>query len=139
VGPTLYDLMRQQFDGTFGAAVDWLAFVAFLGVSGVLFVAAALGCRFRRRRFVVLSLWLLVATLAVSLVPVLRDYRRFLERPGPDVEGWMHWHFAAQVVKMVLFVASLASFVVGLQSLQPCEVAGGGRSDAEPVNGLPCQ
>jgi hypothetical protein len=36
----------------------------------------------------------------------------------------MHWHFAAQLVKKGLFVAALASFVVGMQSLQSRQPGG---------------
>ncbi len=124
----------RLFGGGFGSGVDLAAVLAFIAFSLVVFLGPVLGYQGARSAGITASLFLLVGYVAVSLVQLLVQWVQLLGGSGGGFDhrgdSWVHMLLAFALLKMVLFLAAMLSFAVGVCSLRVRRVSPSGEEDA---------
>jgi hypothetical protein len=114
----------RLFGGGFGTGVDTAAVIAFVVFGVVSFLGPALGYRPGRSGGVTASLFLLIGYVAVSLVQLGVQWMQVLDRVGTGGpmmgggrgESSIHYLFLFAMLKMLLFLAAMMSFALGVGS-----------------------
>lgn len=117
----------------FGSPFDVIALIVFIAIAAAYWLAPVLGYESRRRSAMALALYALFGFAFVSLAQMLLQWALIAELlPEPDafkrgprpflIEGPGRLSFlllfSFATMKMILFVAALLAFVVGLQRLR---------------------
>jgi|SRR5262245_22453769 len=110
------------FGGLFGGAIDTAAMLLFVCVGVLFFLAPVLGYRSDRRGALAASMYLLVTYAAVALIQMFIMYLQVFDRTSrsgvdPD-RSTGHIFFIFAIIKLLLFVISMAMFIGGLQGLR---------------------
>jgi hypothetical protein len=108
--------------GGFGSGVDLAAVLAFIAFGVVAFLAPVVGYQGGRSAGITASLFLLSGYVAVSVLQLLVQWVQLLDTPtrgGPGGRGLsgLHLLIAFTVLKMLLFLAAMLSFAIGVRTL----------------------
>jgi hypothetical protein len=116
-------MMLRLFGGGFGSGVDLAAVLAFVVFAVVAFLSPVIGYEPRRSTAIPASLFLLVGYVAVSVIQLILQWTQLLDgsgrgfgRGGGDMGVHLLVGFA--VFKMLLFVAAMLTFAIGVLSLR---------------------
>ena len=116
-------MMLRMFGGGFGSGVDLAAVLAFVAFAVVAFLAPVIGYERRRSAGIPASLFLLAGYVAVSIIQLLVQWAQLLEGSGPGFghragEMGAHLLIAFAMLKLVLFLAAMLAFAIGVLSLR---------------------
>jgi hypothetical protein len=114
-------MMLRMFGGGFGSGVDLAAVLAFVVFAVVAFLSPVIGYEPRRSAAIPASLFLLIGYVGVSVIQLVFQWTTLLDgrgfgRGGGDMG--VHLLLAFAVLKMLLFVAAMLTFAIGVLSLR---------------------
>lgn len=128
------DLALLRFMGIGSSpGIDITALIAFLAIAIVYFLAPVIGYRFQRPASMAMALYLLVVHFGFSVIQMVLQWLQFLGGPvgrgggifgGPGFGGgggdptFFHITFLISILKTMVFLVAILSFVIGLQSLR---------------------
>jgi hypothetical protein len=120
------------FGGGFGSGVDLTVLLAFVAFGVVSFLAPVVGYRPGRSGGVTASLYLLVGYVGVSVIQLIVQWAQLLvgtgSRPFSRDSMVVHSLLAFALLKLLLFLAAMLSFAIGVGSFR----VPASRQDAEP-------
>ncbi|MBI3407794.1 MAG: hypothetical protein HY040_05485 [Planctomycetes bacterium] len=124
-------LLRLMGIGS-SSGIDITALIAFFAIAVIYFLAPVVGYRFQRPASMALALYLLVVHFGFSVIQMVFQWLQFLGGPagrgggifggGPGLGGGdpmtFHISFLISILKTMVFLVAILSFVIGLQSLR---------------------
>jgi hypothetical protein len=123
----------RLFGGGFGSGVDLAAVLAFVAFAVVAFLAPVLGYRPWRSGGVMASLYLLVGYVGASVLQLVVQWAQLLDRKGNMQFGReqtdLHLLLAFALLKLVLFLAAMLSFAIGLGNFRFSPISRDDESD----------
>src|SRR5262249_29271341 len=112
----------RMFGGSFGGSgFDVTALIAFIAFAVIYLVAPVIGYRPKRPASMLAALYILLVYGAISVMQMLLQWFHLLDRGGRMFErgnGEAHILFGFAILKIVVFLAALLAFVIGLGSLR---------------------
>jgi hypothetical protein len=115
-------MLLRMFGGGFGSGVDLAAVLAFVVFAVVAFLAPVIGYEPRRTAAIPASLFLLMAYVAVSIIQLLIQWTQLLDGGGRGFgrggEMGLHLMFGFAIIKMMLFLAAMLAFAIGVLNLR---------------------
>jgi len=112
----------RLFGGGFGSGVDLAAVLAFVVFAVVAFLAPVIGYEPRRSAGIPASLFLLAGYVAVSIIQLIAQWTQILEASGAGFgrhgDFAVHLMIAFALLKMMLFLAAMLAFAIGVLSLR---------------------
>ena len=111
--------------------VELTALIAFFVIAVIYFLAPVVGYRFQRPASMAMAMYLLVVHFGFSVIQLVFQWLQLLGGPagrgggifgGPGLGGgdpmYFHVSFLISILKNMVFLVAILSFVVGLQSLR---------------------
>jgi hypothetical protein len=117
-------MMFRLFGGGFGSGVDLAAVLAFVVFAVVAFLSPVIGYESRRSGAIPASLFLLIGYVAISIIQLIFQWTQMLDGSGRGFgrggggEMGLHLMIGFAVFKMLLFVAAMLTFAIGVLSLR---------------------
>jgi hypothetical protein len=129
----------RLFGGGFGSGVDLAAVLAFVVFGVVSFLAPVVGYRPGRSGGVTASLYLLVGYVGVSVIQLIVQWAQLLDGKGNPPLGrgqsGMHILLAFALLKLLLFLAAILAFAIGVGSFRLSTFMGDDEPDVSPGRG----
>jgi hypothetical protein len=113
----------RLLEGGFGSGVDLAAVLAFVVFAVVAFLSPVIGYEPRRSTAIPASLFLLIAYVGVSVIQLIFQWTQMLDGPGRGFgrgggDMGVHLLIGFAVFKMMLFLAAMLTFAIGVLSLR---------------------
>jgi hypothetical protein len=110
-------LMRITSAGS-GATMEWFAVFTFLVFGVVFFLAPVLGYQREGRGMLLVSLVGLIGYGVLTLLQLGIQYIIFIDNSSGSGRAVIHVAYIFGALKLILFLASQAAFVLGLNGLK---------------------
>src|SRR5262245_15254978 len=124
-------LLRLMGIGS-STGIDTTAMIAFFAIAATYFLAPVIGYRFQRPASMAMALYLLVVNFGFTVIQMVLQWLQVLGGPGGRGGGifgggfggaggdptFFHVAFLISILKTMVFLVAILSFVVGLQSLR---------------------
>jgi len=111
------DVLNHIAALSIGSTLDFVVVFSFIAYGIVYFLAPALGYPAERRGILLLSLYALLAYGVLVLLQLIIAYILYLSE-STGSRGAINISYLLAILKLILFLASQAAFVFGLQSLK---------------------
>src|SRR5262249_51655431 len=114
----------RVFGGSFGGSgFDVTAVIVFIAFAVIYLGSPVIGFRPKRPGSMLAALYILLVYGAISVIQMLMQWFQLLDRAGAGAFGRgadmeIHILFGFAIMKVVVFLAALLAFLVGLASLR---------------------
>jgi hypothetical protein len=112
------DSLLRLFGSGVGGSLDIVVVLSFIAFSFIFFLAPVLGYPADRRGLVLIALYLLLGYGVLVLLQLLIQYLIYLSSSGGTGRSMIHLGYIFGILRLVLFLGSMATFVFGLQNLR---------------------
>lgn len=116
------DLAILQLMGMgIGSSIEVAIVVAFMIIASLYFLAPVVG--YQRPTGLAISLYLLIGNIGFTVLQMILQWLQMLDRSNPrgmgrNDEFHMHILVLLGILKIIVFMLAMLSFVIGLQSLR---------------------
>lgn len=113
-------MLTHMLTSAWGAGFDMAPLIAFIAFAAMYMLAPVIGYSKERAKGMLTALYLLAAYGLVSLIPLITQWWTVSTGP-PRIsreDNLVHLVFVAAILKVLLFLAAMMSFLMGLTSLR---------------------